>query len=128
LVATEALTDVVARDSKVHTVGTGQTIENASVMARVQQIETADALAKATRLYGSGDTESAVRVVDSQLTSNSKYLERGGSDPSSFERVNKHLEGLKKKMSSTSRHSSDGNFITKFNKAYANDVVQSSVV
>lgn len=128
LSATDPTGGVAVENTDEHQVGTTRTKENVRVMTRVQQIKTAQALAEATRLYEEGQTEDAVRVVDSQWKDNSTYLTSEGADKLSFERVNRHLDELKKKMSSINRHSSEGNYLKKYNKAYANDVVQSSIV
>ncbi len=128
LSVTDALSGAVIQHTDEYEVGTIRTAENLRVMTRVQQIRTAQALAEATRLYEQGRTEDAVRVVDTQWKDNSAYMVSEGADKSSFERVNRHLDELKKKMSSINRNSSEGNYLKKYNKAYANDVVQSSIV
>lgn len=101
---------------------------NPPVAKRVQQIRTLESFQTAMQLYDGGDRFAAADLLEQQQQANRDFLKDLGVDDPAFRRVDGELGDLAEALRKTDRHTTEGKWIVKSKKKWANDAVQDQVI
>jgi len=96
---------------------------NKHVIARVQQIEVANSMQQAMKLYEKGDTLAAQGVITKQQKRMRKARSKFGLKDKSYDRVDAELSGLNSVLGNTSNTSAEGRRTIKAKKARSNYIM-----
>lgn len=127
---TDLLHDSKARHQQVslHSVATDQADRleeavDASVIARVQQVDVAQSMQQAMKLYEKGEAEQAAQVIERQQRRTRSARKRYKIKDDSFDRVDTEMSSMNKAMRSNSSGSAEGRKLIKKKKARSNYIL-----
>ena len=115
---TVSLASVVTADTTK-----AQTAVDSRVIARVQQIEVANAMQDAMKKYEEGDTAGAADVIDRQQRRMRSARKKYDLKDDSWDRVDNELSSMKTSVKSTSNRSDSGRKMIKKKKARSNYIL-----
>ena len=96
---------------------------NASVIARVQQIEVASSMQQAMQHYQQGDASAAAKVLEGQQRRMRQARTKYKLEDKSFDRVDAELSSMNQAVKSTSSRSDSGRKMIKAKKARSNYIM-----